>query len=73
MTDDIYIYPADLPLGVKEIVAPCLDGYTVYVNTRYTREAQTGAFYHAVGHIEGNDWEKDDVQEIETGAHRYTA
>lgn len=73
MTDDIYVYPADLPIGVKEIVAPGVDGYTVYVNTRYTRETQTGVYCHAVGHIEDDDFEKEDVQEIETRAHRYTA
>lgn len=73
MTDDIYVYEADLPIGVKEIVAPGVDGYTVYVNARYTRETQTGSYLHAVGHIEGEDFEKEDVQRIETDAHRYTA
>lgn len=70
MTDDIYTYSADLPIGVKEIVTPCLDGYTVYVNSRYTRETQTGSYLHAVGHIECEDWERQDVQEIESRQHR---
>lgn len=69
LTDDIYVYPANLPIGVKEIVAPCLDGYTVYVNDRYTFETRVGSYLHAVGHIEGNDWEKSDVQSIEAEAH----
>ncbi len=70
MTDDIYVYPADLPIGVKEVVAPGVDGYTVYVNTRYTYETRVVSYLHAVGHIEGEDFEKTDVQEIETKAHR---
>lgn len=69
MTDDIYVYPADLPIGTHEMVSPCADGYTVYVNTRYTREAQLGAYLHAVKHVEGRDWEKDNVQDIEVRAH----
>lgn len=69
MTDDIYVYPADLPIGVKEVVAPGLDGYTVYVNTRYTYETRVGSYLHAVGHIEGNDWDQSDVQSIEEAAH----
>lgn len=69
MTDDIYVYPANLPIGVKEIVAPGLDGYTVYINDRYTYETRVGSYLHAVGHINGRDWEKNDVQSIEENAH----
>ena len=70
MSDDVYVYTADLPIGTRELVAPCLDGYTVYINTRYNRETQLGAYLHAVKHVTDHDWEKTDVQEIESDAHQ---
>lgn len=63
--DDIYIYIAPLPNTVNECVTPCPDGFTVYINEKLSRPQQIKAYRHAVSHIIGNDFEKEDVQEIE--------
>lgn len=70
MTDDIYTYFIPLPDGINEIVLPCFGGYTVYIDSRLSRERQIRSYHHALGHIINHDFEKADVQEIETEAHR---
>lgn len=65
MTNDIYVYEIELPNDVSEIVAPCLSGYTVYLNQRLCPDKKKRALDHAVRHIENKDFEKIDVQEIE--------
>lgn len=70
MTDDIFVYFIPLPDGINEIVLPCFGGYTVYIDSRLTREKQVRSYCHALNHIINNDFEKADVQEIETNAHR---
>ena len=68
--DDIFVYIVDLPLTVAEMVAPCAGGYTIYLNAKLTQEDRVKAYLHALGHVEGNDWERVNVQEIEKDAHR---
>ena len=70
---DIYVYITDLPTTVTEVVLPCLDGYTVYLNARMSRQAQAEGYRHALAHISGDDWQYDDVQGIEKRAHKSTA
>ena len=66
--DDIYVYLVDMP--VNEAVCPCgAFGYTVYINTRLSNEARYRAFQHALRHIQNNDFEKTDIQQIEREAH----
>ena len=67
--DDIYTYLIPLPDGINEVVLPCLGGYTVYIDSRLTREKQVRSYQHALGHIVNQDFEKTDVQEIERDAH----
>ena len=67
--DSIYVYLADLPGKVSEMVTPCADGYTVYINARMSTERQRKAYNHALKHIRNNDWERTDVQLIEEAAH----
>ena len=67
--DDIYTYLVELPDGIDEAVLPCLGGYTVYIDPRLSHEQQEEAYKHAIWHILNNDFEKFDVQEIETEAH----
>ena len=67
--DDIFVYFVDLPNNINEMVTPCADGYTVYINARIGRENALRAFEHAVGHILHNDFEKANVGEIEAIAH----
>lgn len=69
MRSDIYIYIVKLPPRVNEVVTPCLDGYTVYISDRLDDLQRLEAYKHAVKHIRNRDFEKSDVQEIETEAH----
>lgn len=64
--DEIYAYIVRLPDGIDEIVVPCYDGHTVYLDERLDRARMLKKYEHAVGHIRGKDWEKDDVQSIES-------
>jgi len=66
---DVYVYIVDLPERVDEMVTPCLDGYTVYLNARLSYAGRVRAYHHAIRHIERNDFENDDVQKIEEEAH----
>lgn len=69
MDNNIYVYIVDLPNEVSEMVTPCMDGYTVYLNARLSYSGRVRAYHHAIRHIEGNDWRKENVQEIEADAH----
>lgn len=68
--DDIFVYYVGLPTGVREIVMPCSDGFTIYINECLDEEGRMKAYEHALRHIRDNDWSKKDVQEIEYHAHR---
>jgi len=70
MSDNIYHYIAPLPEGINEAVLTCADGYTIYTAARLDNESRYKAYQHALQHIRNNDFEKDDVQEIETAAHQ---
>ena len=72
MTNNYYVYVVDLPDGVNEMVCPCLDGYTIYLNSRIDSQSQYEGFLHAIQHITNNDFEKDDIQSIEYDAHNKT-
>lgn len=62
------MYVVDLP--VNEAVCPCEPfGYSVYINARLSAEGQRRAYDHALRHIERRDWERDDVNAIESEAH----
>lgn len=67
--DNIYTYIVDMPHTIDEMVTPCFDGYTVYLNARLAYDDRLKAYEHALGHIRRNDWEKENVQEIEMEAH----
>lgn len=67
--DDIFVYTVKLPPGIDEVVMPCLDGYTVYLDANLDHESRIKAYEHAVYHIRNHDFERPDVQEIETEAH----
>ncbi len=66
---EVYVYFASLPDGIKEVVTPCMDGYTIYISDKLTYEQRMLAYGHALHHIQNGDFEKDDVQAIETQAH----
>ena len=67
--DNIFPYSVKLPDGINEMIVPCCDGYTVYIDNRLSDDDMKEAYEHAVRHILGNDWEKDDIQQIEEENH----
>ena len=67
--DNVFVYLVNLPDGVHEMVTPCLDGHTVYIDANLTADRQKELLDHAMTHIMENDFEKADVQQIEKEAH----
>ena len=57
--DDIFVYFTAMPDTMKEMVLPCNDGYTVYINNQLPIEVQRKSFLHALGHIERGDCENE--------------
>lgn len=68
--DDIFVYCVDLPRGINEMVTPCLDGYTVYIDIKLDALRRRKAYRHAVRHIRRRDFEKGRVSRIERRTHR---
>ena len=69
---DVFVEIIDFgDLKGSEMVTPNPDGsYTILVNARKSFEAQQESVLHALGHIERNDFEKENVQQIEAVAHQ---
>lgn len=67
---DVFTYIVDMPTELREMVTPCLDGYTIYINAKLDSDKQREAYDHALRHIMSCDWEKCDVQSIEADAHK---
>lgn len=66
MTDNIYVYYEPLPNGVNEAVLSCLGGYTIYIDPRQSISGIKRSYDHAIQHIQNYDFEKTDVQDIES-------
>ena len=59
-----------MDLTVNEAVTENADGsFTIFINARLNNEGQLEAYNHAMKHIENHDFQKYDVQQIETDAH----
>lgn len=57
-------------MTVNEVVTENEDGsYTIFINSRLNYEKQMKSYLHAMKHITGDDFQKDDVQKIECIAH----
>lgn len=69
MKEEIFVYHIPLPDGIHEMVLPCPDGYTVYIDEGLTYEERIREYLHAKNHIRSRDFEKSDVQEIEAESH----
>ena len=67
--DGVFVYLAPLPPNIKESVIPCSDGYTIYINENLSGDERIDAYFHALFHIEHGDYNKDDIQAIESAAH----
>lgn len=68
--DNVFTYLIELPTTVKEMVVPCNDGFTVYINSNLSHMEQQMAYLHALKHINEKDFAAYDVQIIELEAHR---
>lgn len=68
---DYNVQLISFPSGkIHEAVTPNEDGtVTIFLDKNATRESQRQRFWHVMRHLEGNDFEKDDVQDIECDAH----
>lgn len=69
MQDDVFVRFIKMPTRMHEFVTPCDEGYCVYINESMDYPHQLKAYLHALSHIKNEDWNKDDVQEIEAEAH----
>ena len=59
-----------IDMTTKEAITENEDGsYTIFINSRLNYEQQVMSYLHALKHITGNDFEKEDVQKIERIAH----
>lgn len=68
--DDINVQILDMDTKVPEhLVKNNDDSYTIFLNARMSRENQIASYYHALKHIERNDYNMENVQEIEKNAH----
>ena len=71
MTPDVNVILMDFrETKEREMITENPDGsYTIFINARLSTAAQLSAYRHALSHINGNDFEKTDVQQIEAMAH----
>lgn len=60
-----------LPCKVKAVSTENEDGsYTVFLNNKLTYEQNRESYLHELRHIQGNDFDKEDINLIELGAHK---
>lgn len=74
-TNYVFVYLLD-DMPVNEMVTPCAEGYTIYINAKLDHEHQVRAYEHALKHIEDGDFDVNNmasVQEIESKAHELPA
>ena len=65
-------FTEELPAGIHEMVTPCADGYTVYIDISLDEPHRLAAYNHALDHIRNGDFDADNirsVQEMEAAAH----
>lgn len=71
MTVDYQVQLIQLPSSkTKELVVPNEDGsYTIFIEASLSKEQQQESFRHAIKHILGDDFTKNDIDKIEKAAH----
>lgn len=45
------------------------DSYTIFLNAKLSHENQLKSYYHALRHIQEQDFEKEDADKIENHTH----
>lgn len=70
--EDVFVEIIDLGSStIPETIVKNDDGsYTVFINARFSFEHQQESIQHALRHLEHNDFDKDNVQQIEFEAHQ---
>lgn len=67
---EINVQLLDMDTKIPEhLVKNSDDSYTIFLNARLSYESRLKSYYHALKHIGGNDFEKDNVQKIEFETH----
>ena len=68
--EDINVHLLDMDTMIPEHLIKNDDGsYTIFLNARLSHETRVRSYYHALRHIHDDDFEKGDVQKIESNAH----
>ena len=68
--ENITVQLIDMEIGIHEQVIKASDEhYTILLNARDADNQRVAAYEHAIKHLKDDDFEKDDVQKIETEAH----
>lgn len=71
-TPDVNTFLVNFPSPGKEMVVQNEDGsYTILINAKLSQDGQIEAYEHALKHIGSADFEKSDVQSIESQAHGF--
>lgn len=71
--DDINVQLLNMDTKIPEhLVKNDDESYTIFLNAKLTHENQLKSYYHALKHIERNDYNMENVQEIEKNAHNLT-
>lgn len=47
------------------------DSYTIFLNARLSQESRLKSYCHALKHIAEEDFNKENVQEIESNTHKH--
>ncbi len=68
--ENINVQIMDMDTMVPEHLVKNEDNsYTIFLNARLSKENQLKSYYHALRHINENDFCKENVQKIEYEAH----
>lgn len=66
LTEDIGVYFLNMDTAVHEEVHLNTDGsFSIFINARISHEQQMRAYHHAIKHIMENDFNKENVDDIE--------
>lgn len=68
--DELFVYIVTLPPSISEMVTPCADGYTIYINDNLSPIGRAKAYAHAIKHIRNGDFQKSNADIIEYWAHK---
>lgn len=68
--EDYHIQLIDMEYGIHEQIAKASDGHhTIFLNARDAHNQRLIGYKHAIEHLNRKDYEKTNVQKIETEAH----